>query len=294
MTRLNGVGVALVTPFAIDGTIDYAALGNVVDNAAANGVDFLVALGTTAETPTLTPEERDSVAAYIKQRNGGRLPLVIGIGGNCTAEVVRAIRACDMQGVDAVLSVTPYYNKPSQAGLYAHFRTLAEQTGVPVILYNVPSRTGVNLEAETTLRLAADCPNIIGLKAASGNLEQIGEVIRRRPAGFAVFSGDDATAADVIAMGGDGVISVAANVFPAVFTQMIRAARTGDASCCLRLRERLREAFALLSREGNPAGVKAALALQGKIQNILRLPLTSCSDELLADMRRAMTEAELI
>ena len=211
----RGVGVALITPFTESGDVDFASLERLVDYVIDNGVDYLVALGTTAETPTLSAGERAEVTACIREANGGRRPMIIGIGGNSTANVVHDLQSYDTTGFEAVLSVTPYYNKPSQRGLYLHYKAVAEASPLPVVLYNVPGRTGVNIEAETAVSLAHDCANIVAIKEASGRLEQIKSVIDAAPAGFKVISGDDSLSLPIIEMGGVGVISVAANVFTA-------------------------------------------------------------------------------
>ncbi len=276
----RGVGVALITPFKTDKTIDYVALGALVDYVTAGGVDYLVALGTTAETPTLTFDEKQQIATFVRERNAGRLPLMIGIGGNCTDEVIRNIDRYDTAGYDAILSVTPYYNRPSQAGLFEHYRAIAEVSSKPVVLYNVPSRTGVNMTAETTLKLAHATDRIIGVKEASGNLAQAAYILRDRPNDFLVISGDDNLALPMIALGGDGVISVASNAFPQTFSQMIGACLAGDFAKAAPIQLALQEPVDALFAEGNPVGVKLALAIKGMIANELRLPLVAGSDGL--------------
>ena len=215
--NMKGVGVALVTPFTEDGAVDYVALTHLVEHVIAGGVDYLVVLGTTAETPTLSFEERQAVIRCVKEVNGGRLPIVLGAGGNCTADVVSYLRTGDFNGIDAVLSVTPYYNKPSQEGIYQHYKAVAEAAPCSVVLYNVPGRTGVNMLPSTVLRLAHDFPNIIAVKEASGSLSQAAYILKGRPSGFSVVSGDDNLTLPMVALGGSGVISVAANVFPEKF-----------------------------------------------------------------------------
>ena len=241
----SGLGVALVTPFQDNGAIDFPALDALVDYVTAGGVDYLVALGTTAETPTLSTAERKAVLERIKSRNAGRLSLVAGIGGNDTAAVVAALHDFDLAGVDAILSVTPFYNRPSQRGLYEHFRAVADASPVPVILYNVPSRTGVNMQPQTTLKLAEETGNIIAVKEASGDMEQVDELIAGRPDGFHVLSGDDALAVPLIEKGGDGLISVVANAYPAYMAEMVGAAMAQDAKRSHRLwtSRSLRRAF---------------------------------------------------
>jgi len=278
--NLLGTGVALVTPFDKNKAVDYPALAKVVEYVIAGGADYLVALGTTAETPTLTAGEKKGVAAFIRKQNGGRLPLVLGIGGNSTAEVIHQIGEYDLEDVVAILSVTPYYNKPSQEGLYQHYKAIAEASPKPVMLYNVPGRTGVNMTAETTLRLAHDFENIGAIKEASGSLSQISYILRDKPENFMVISGDDNMALPLIALGGDGVISVAANAFPEQVSRMVQLCLSGDFAAASAIQLHLLECVESLFCEGNPVGVKAALALKGLIENELRLPLVACSDGL--------------
>lgn len=282
---IQGVGVALVTPFHADGEVDYRALENMVDYTIGGGVDYIVALGTTAETPALTHEERLSVVSCIKERNAGRVPLIVGIGGFCTQKVIENIRAFDLDGVRAILSVTPYYNKPSQEGLYRHYEAIAGESPVPVLLYNVPSRTGVNMEPETTLRIAHRLENVIGIKEACGTVRQMSALLKGRPEGFSVISGDDCMALPLISIGGDGVISVAANAFPHDFTLMTGAAFDGDINTASSIYMRLFEAMEAIFEEGNPVGVKAALAIKGIISNNVRLPLNCCSTGLETKLR---------
>lgn len=285
--------MALVTPFDAKGGVDYESLGRLVDYVTDNGADFLVALGTTAETPTLSVEEKRDILAFIKERNRKGLPLIVGIGGYDTAGVIRQIGEADLAGVSAVLSVTPYYNKPSQQGLFEHYKAIAGASPVPILLYNVPSRTGVNLKAETTLRLANEVENLLGVKEACGSLSQMSYLLRDRPEGFRVFSGDDNMALPLIALGGDGVISVAANVFPAVFTRMVKAVFAGDRATASSLQLRLFEAVDALFAEGNPTGVKTALALRGMLENRLRLPLVPGSEALSERLRMLIDKYDL-
>lgn len=289
----RGTGVALATPFTEDGNIDFKALERLVDHVIEGGVDYLVVLGTTAETPTLGKDERREVVNRVRRHNAGRLPVVVGIGGNCTATVLSTIGESDFDGVSALLSVTPYYNKPSQRGLYEHFKAVAAASPVPVILYNVPSRTGVNMLPETTLRLAREAGNIAAIKEACGDLAQFRALLDGSPEGFSVISGDDATALSLVEMGGSGVISVAANAFPAPVSEMIRAALSGDFSAARNTWDSLRETVAALFEEGNPTGVKAALHSKGIINNILRLPLVESSPELHARIERLIREYSL-
>lgn len=280
--KLSGVGVAMVTPFAEDGQVDYEALGDMVNYVIEGGVDYIVALGTTAETPTLYNSERAVIAMYTAHKINGRVPLVMGCGGNSTSEVLDQLREFDLRGADAILSVTPYYNKPSQEGLYQHFKTVAEHSPLPVILYNIPGRTGVNMTAETTLRLAREIPNIIGIKEASGNLEQMQQIIDNRPEGFLVLAGDDGIAIELMERGGDGVISVAANVFPKRFMACINEAKAGryDVAREMWNKTNMDEAVEALFAEGNPVGAKCALSVMGKIGSTMRLPLVPGTEAL--------------
>ena len=280
--KLSGVGVAMVTPFAEDGQVDYEALGDMVNYVIEGGVDYIVALGTTAETPTLYNSERAVIAMYTAHKINGRVPLVMGCGGNSTSEVLDQLREFDLRGADAILSVTPYYNKPSQEGLYQHFKTVAEHSPLPVILYNIPGRTGVNMTAETTLRLAREIPNIIGIKEASGNLEQMQQIINNRPEGFLVLAGDDGIAIELMERGGDGVISVAANVFPKRFMACINEAKAGRYEVAREMWDKtnMDEAVEALFAEGNPVGAKCALSVMGKIGSTMRLPLVPGTEAL--------------
>lgn len=270
---LSGVGVALITPFTPEGRVDYKALERMVEYVIEGGVDYIVALGTTAETPTLYLQERAVVARYIIDRTRERVPIVLGVGGNSTSEVLDQLREIDLRGASAILSVTPYYNKPSQEGLYQHFKVVSENSPLPIILYNVGGRTGVNMTAETTLRITRDFDNVIGIKEASGKIDQIQEILDRRPDGFLVLSGDDNIAIDVMRRGGDGVISVAANSFPVRFMEAINLAKEGRFDEADEMFKPLEEATRALFAEGNPTGVKCALSVMGLIHNRLRLPL---------------------
>lgn len=291
--NIQGVGVALVTPFDERGEIDFDALGRLVGYVTEGGVDYLVALGTTAETPTLSQAEKSDVIACIKQANAGALPLVVGIGGNSTRDVAENIGKFDLTGVEAVLSVTPYYNKPSQEGIYRHYEVVAGESPVPVILYNVPGRTGVNMSAETALRIGNEIPNILGIKEACGLIPQMARILRHRPDGFKVISGDDCFCLPLTMMGGDGVISVAANAFPREFCAMASAAARGENAVASELFMRLFEPMEALFEEGNPAGVKAALAIKGMIKPGVRLPLVEASQTLRVRMQRLMAENQL-
>ena len=277
--NLKGIGVALITPFKKDKSVDFDALGRLVDYQIDGGIDYLVALGTTAETPTLTRDERTEVVRFIIEKNNNRLPIVVGVGSNNTAEIVHELKVSYFSNISAVLSVTPYYNKPNQEGLFQHYRALSEVSPRPIILYNVPGRTGVNMEAETTLRLAKSCPNIVAIKEASGKMDQIRQIIDNRPEGFSVISGDDGIAFDLIKAGGEGVISVLGNALPKEFSEMIHHALAGDFNKAEAENARFVEAIKLLFKDGNPAGVKCMLSEMGYIENELRLPLVAACDE---------------
>lgn len=270
---LSGMGVALITPFRSDKSIDYEALGKLLDYQIENGVDYLVVLGTTSENPALEPHEREDVSRFVAERVAGRVPLVRGCGGNNTAAAVRELQQIDLSAYSAILSVVPYYNKPTQEGMYRHFEEIATASSVPVVLYNVPGRTGVNMTAETTLRLAADFPNIVAIKEASGNMPQVDDIIHHKRADFQVISGDDAITFPLITLGAVGVISVIGNAFPKEFSKMVRLALDGEYSEARRIHHRFADLFRLLFVDGNPAGVKSVLHDMGMIENELRLPL---------------------
>lgn len=270
---LRGLGIALITPFDNDKNIDYDALGRVLNHVIDNGADYLVVLGTTGETATLTAGERNAVRKFCVRENHGRVPLIAGMGGNDTRALVEDIRGADLNGYSAILSVTPYYNKPSQEGLYCHFVEVAAASLLPVILYNVPGRTGVNLSAATTLRLAHEFPNIVAIKEASGNMKQIEEIINNRPSGFEVISGDDSLTYPLISLGAEGVISVVGNAFPREFGDMVRMCLDGDFQKALPVHYKFQKLYDELFVDGNPAGIKYLLHEMGFIQNELRLPL---------------------
>ena len=267
------MGVALITPFNEDGTIDFPALARLIEYQIQNGIDYLVALGTTAETPTLTEDEKARVRAFIIEKVNGRVPIVLGLCGNNTNAIVENLKTQNFDGIDAILSVVPYYNKPSQEGIYQHYKAIASATKLPVILYNVPGRTGVNMTAETTLRLARDFDNIVAIKEASGNITQMDDIIKNKPSDFMVISGDDGITFPLITLGAVGVISVIGNAFPREFSRMVRLALNGDYASALTIHHRFTELFSLLFVDGNPAGVKCLLHAMGYIQNQLRLPL---------------------
>ena len=271
--KFRGLGIALITPFKADGSIDEEALIRLVEFQIKGGADFLCIMGTTAETPCLTPDEKRWLRETLVQRVAGRVPLLMGCGGNNTAAVVRELQETNWTGIDGVLSVCPMYNKPSQEGLYQHFRAIAEASPVPVVLYNVPGRTGVNMTAETTLRLARDFENIVAIKEASGNITQMDDIIKNKPDGFDVISGDDGITFPLITLGAVGVISVIGNALPREFSRMVRLALRGDYASALHIHHKFAELFKLLFVDGNPAGVKAMLHAMGMIENQLRLPL---------------------
>lgn len=278
--NIRGVGVALVTPFGKNGAVDLEALDRLVDHVIKGGVDYLVVLGTTAETPTLTHAEKDAIVARIIERNAGRLPVVVGVGGNCTACVVEQLKTSDFTGVDAVLTVTPYYNKPSQEGLFQHYKAVGEASPVPVILYNVPGRTGVNMSTETTLRIAREVKNILGIKEANGCITHMSKLLKERPEGFLVISGDDGMTLPLASIGGDGVISVIANAYPANLTSMLGKAVKGDCKGATEEFNRMSDLFQAIFEEGNPAGIKSVLSIKGIMENSVRLPLVCCSKGL--------------
>ena len=286
MKTLQGTGVALVTPFKEDKTIDVPALERLVHSQVENGVDYLVVLGTTAETPTLSTEEKELVKKTVKQANNGRLPMVLGVGGNNTQTIVEQVREVSPKDYIAILSVTPYYNKPSQEGLYQHYKAVAEATELPILLYNVPSRTGVNMDYRTTLRLAKEVPNIIGIKEASGNIVQIMHRLRGRRENFLVLSGDDATALPTVLLGGDGTISVLGQAFPERYSQMIRQGLEGNYKEANTIQYQLLEAMELIFKEGNPVGIKALLSLLGVINTLeVRLPLVNATEGLQKELK---------
>ena len=269
----RGLGIALITPFRADGSIDHDAIDRLVEYQIKGGADFLCIMGTTAETPTLSREEKRQLKQHIVGRVAGRVPLLMGCGGNNTAAVVNELQTEDWTGIDGILSVCPYYNKPSQEGLYQHFATVAKASSLPLVLYNVPGRTGVNMAAETTLRLAHDFGNIVAIKEASGNITQMDDIIKDKPQGFDVISGDDGITFPLITLGAVGVISVIGNALPAEFSRMVRLALKGEYQTSLTIHHKFTELFKLLFVDGNPAGVKAMLSEMGLIENILRLPL---------------------
>ena len=291
-TIFKGLGVALVTPFMENGAIDFAAVAKIVDNLIAGGVDYILVLGTTGETPTLSTDERKALIRFVRDRVAGRVKLMVGVGGNCTHDVVKTLRTWDLRGYDAVLSVNPYYNKPNQEGLYQHFKAIAEASPLPVMLYNIPGRTGVNMAPETIARLATDCDNIIGVKEASGNLEQMEQIKALTPSDFLLISGDDGLTVEVIKRGGVGVISVLANAYPAETKEVVSLALDGNTEEAEQKLKALDGIIASLFEEGNPVGVKTALYLKGVCTNTMRLPLVPGSEALQANLKSHIAEYE--
>ncbi|MDR1810026.1 MAG: 4-hydroxy-tetrahydrodipicolinate synthase [Prevotella sp.] len=295
MTKLNltGLGVALITPFKDDESVDYNALCRLIDYQIQNGADYIVTLGTTAETPTLTADEKAKITGLVIDRVRGRVPVILGVGGNNTGAVAETLKTGDFRGIDAILSVTPYYNKPSQEGLYQHYKAVAEASPLPVILYNVPGRTGVNMSAETTLRIANDFKNVIAVKEASGDITQMDDIIKRKPAHFEVISGDDGVTFPLITLGAIGVISVIGNAFPKEFGRMVRLALAGDYPSALTVHHSFSELFKLLFVDGNPAGVKSMLSMMGYIENKLRLPLVPTRITTFEKIRNVLIELNI-
>ena len=283
----RGLGVAVVTPFTLDGAVDYPALKRLIRYQLDSGVDFLCILATTGETPCLTLDEKNKITELVKEENKGLVPILKYCGGNNTAAVIEEMKATEWTGIDGVLSICPYYNKPSQEGLYQHFKAIASASPLPVVMYNVPGRTGVNMKAETTVRLAQDCENIVGIKEAAGSLEQVDEIIKGKPDRFDIISGDDALTFSMIASGAAGVISVIGNALPREFSRMIRLEFQGEYEAARRIHHMFTELYSLLFVDGNPAGVKALLNDMGYIENVLRLPLvptTIKTKEKMADI----------
>lgn len=269
----RGLGIALITPMKGEGEVDYDALERVVDYQISNGADFLCILATTGEAPCLTKDEKDKITDVIKSVDKGRIPILKYCGGNNTRAVVDEIRSTDWNGVDGILSICPYYNKPSQEGLYQHFKAIAEASPLPVVMYNVPGRTSVNMKAATTVRIARDFPNVVAIKEASGSLEQVDDIMKNKPKNFEVISGDDALTFPMIASGAVGVISVIGNALPKEFSRMIRLEFNNEYAAALKIHHKFTELYKLLFVDGNPAGVKALLNDMGMIENVLRLPL---------------------
>ncbi|MCB9169161.1 MAG: 4-hydroxy-tetrahydrodipicolinate synthase [Flavobacteriales bacterium] len=292
--RFRGLGVALVTPFAPKGNIDHAALERLIEHQITHGVDYVVSMGTTGESATLTAQEKTQLLGQTIEIVRHRVPIVLGVGGNNTAEVVEALRHFDLSDVDGILSVSPYYNKPTQEGIYQHYKAIAQASLLPIILYNVPGRTASNIKAETTLRLARDLKNIVAIKEASGDLGQIATILKHRPKDFLVISGDDALTLPIIALGGDGVISVVGNALPEEFGRLVHAALKGDLDTARAEHYRLLELIDLLFVEGNPGGVKEVLKVLGICANTLRLPLVPVSEATAKKLYHALADAEVV
>ena len=287
----EGLGIALITPFTLDGKVDYKSLKHLLEYQLANGADFLCILATTGEAPCLTGQEKDELTAFIKDIVRGRIPILKYCGGNNTAAVVEEIKTTNWTGIDGILSICPYYNKPSQEGLYQHFKAIAEVSPLPIVLYNVPGRTGINMKAETTVKLARDFSNIIAVKEASGSLEQVDEIIKNKPDHFDVISGDDALTFSMIASGAAGVISVIGNALPREFSRMIRLEFKGEYEPARKIHHMFTELYSLLFVDGNPAGCKALLNDMGMIENVLRLPLvptTITTKQKMADILKEL------
>ena len=284
----TGAGVALITPFNEDKSVDYSALDRLIEDQIEGGIDYLVVLGTTAETPALSDDEKKEIVRFVIEKNAGRLKIVVGMGGNNTLALVHSIQTADFKGVDAILSVTPYYNKPTQEGLFQHFKRIVEASPVPVIMYNVPGRTGVNMDADTTLRIANLSEKVVAIKEASGDLSQFAKIITNAPDYFKVISGDDSLTLPSVAMGSVGVISVIANAVPGKLSQLTHASLEGNLVTASQLHLQMAEMLKLIFREGNPGGVKALMEMMGKAKNQLRLPLVSVSVST-----RSLIEAEL-
>ena len=288
MNKFHGTGVAMVTPFNTDGSVDYEGLRRLINFQIDGGVEYLVSLGTTGETSTLSKDEKKAVWELTKDVVAGRVPLIAGIGGNCTSDILETMKSFNTNGYDAILSVSPYYNKPTQEGIYQHYKAIAEAAPLPVILYNVPARTGSNISAETTLRLARDFKNIIGVKEASGNFEQFNHILRDKPEDFLFISGDDAVSLPLIAMGGAGIISVVGNAIPRLFSNMVRLCLEGKFDEARPLHYKVLEFTNSLFLEGNPCGIKEALKHVGICHNTLRLPLVNVSGQLSSKIKQEL------
>ena len=292
INKFRGTGVAMVTPFHKQGTIDFTALERLIEHLIEGGVNYLVVQGTTAETATLTREEMNALADFVVEINNKRVPLVLGLGGNNTQEVINKIRISSLEGYDAILSVTPYYNKPQQRGLYLHYKNIATVSPVPIILYNVPSRTSVNMKPEITLQLANEFDNIIGIKEASGSIEQIMGIIRNKPKDFLVISGDDLLTLPLLGMGADGVISVVANVYPKLFSEMVSLGLKAEMKKAREIHYKLTDFTRSIFADGNPSGIKAALEIKEIIANNLRLPLVKIEKSHYNQLSAIMSEIE--
>ncbi len=292
--RFRGLGVALVTPFRSNGGIDYAGLEKLLELQITGGVDYVVSMGTTGESVTLTKEEKKQLLATTVELVRNRVPVVLGVGGNNTAEVIETLNGFEMDGVDGILSVSPYYNKPTQEGIYQHFKAIAQVSLRPIILYNVPGRTGSNMSAETTVRLAKDFKNVVAIKEASGNLDQMGTILKHKPADFMLISGDDTLTLPAIAIGGVGVISVVGNALPAETSNLVHAALKGDIVTARKEHLRLIEIINLLFAEGNPGGIKYVMKALGICGDHMRLPLVNISEATEKKLYQALADAEVV
>lgn len=290
--KFKGTGVAMITPFHKQGTIDFTALERLIEHLISGGVNYLVVQGTTAETATLTREEKNALAEFVVEIVNKRVPLVIGIGGNSTQEVINTIRSNSLEGYDAILSVTPYYNKPQQRGLYLHYKNIATVSPLPIIMYNVPTRTSVNMKPEITIQLANEFDNIIGIKEASGSMEQIMEIIKNKPADFLVISGDDLLTLPLLGMGADGVISVVANTYPRLFSDMVNMGLKGEMKKAREIHYKLTEFTKSVFADGNPSGIKASLEILEIISNNLRLPLVKIEKAHYNQLSSLMSEIQ--
>jgi len=292
MKKFKGTGVAIVTPFKNDSSIDFAAFGRVVDHVISGGVNYIVVMGTTGESVTLTKDEKKAIICYILEKIDNRVPLVVGIGGNNTQETINQVHGWDLKGVDGILSVSPYYNKPSQKGIFQHYKALSTVSPLPIILYNVPGRTGSNISAETTLELAHEFDNIVAIKEASGNMEQIMKILKGKPENFILISGDDLSTLPIIAAGGSGVISVLANAFPAQWSEMVSQCMKQNFKAAREIQFRFMEMIELLFIDGSPGGVKAMLNIMNLCQNTLRLPLVPVSRTVYTRIQKAIEEVK--
>jgi 4-hydroxy-tetrahydrodipicolinate synthase len=290
MKKFRGIGVAVVTPFKNDTSIDFAAMGKIIEHVINGGVNYIVLLGTTGESTTLSKDEKNALTSFVTESVDKRVPVVLGIGGNNTNEVIGCLRKTNFEGIDAILSVMPYYNRPGQKGLYQHFRQISTSSPVPVILYNVPSRTGSNMLPETCLDLAHDCENIVGIKEASGNMEQVMKIIRDKPENFLVISGNDMEALPVIASGGAGLISVLANAYPADWSDMVNQSLKSNFKTAREIHYKYMEMVDLLFADGSPSGIKAIMNNMGLCQNTLRLPLVPVTRSIAARIAKAMEQ----
>jgi 4-hydroxy-tetrahydrodipicolinate synthase len=292
MKKFRGTGVAIITPFKNDSSIDFSALGRVVNHVIKGGVNYIVVLGTTGESVTLTKDEKKAIISYVVEVTDNRVPLVVGIGGNSTQEVINCIRHSNLTGIEGILSVAPYYNKPNQRGLFQHFKAIANSTSIPVILYNVPGRTCSNISSDTCLELASVCENIVGIKEASGDMAQIMRIIKNKPDNFNVISGDDLMTIPIIASGGSGVISVLANAFPLATSELVTNSLKSNFKSAREIQLRYLEMIELLFIDGNPAGVKAMLSMMNLCLNTLRLPLVPVNRTIYTRIQKVVDEVK--